>query len=162
MHDSPAPASQSSSLSQVSSHDSSGAPSLKRPRTETGELRSYHAPWDTPPNHCLDLANGRSRIDEYSFEMVWDYMSRPTKFLKYRTEFAGDAARQGVALSRVAQICRMVCIRVLDKSNPVRQYCQPVKLKQVSDEAERLLPHFKMLTATEAQKRWHRTCLDRL
>ena len=162
MHDSPAPASQASSLGSPSSHDSAGAPPPKRPRTEKGDLRTYHAPWDTPPNHCLDLANGRSRIDEYSFEMVWEYMSRPTKFLKYRIEFAGNPSRQGVALSRVAQICGMVCIRVLDKSNPVRQYCQPVKLKQVSDEAERLLPHFKMLTATEAQKRWNRTCLDRL
>ena len=129
-------------------------PPNKKPRSE---LRGDHAPWDTPPSHCLDLTNGRSKIDDFSFEQVWSYMSKPTAILKYRTEFAGDLDRQGVALSRVAQVGSNLCARLLSETNPLCLFVDPKKLEVVRKEAALLDPHFKMLTATDCQRRRKRT-----
>ena len=67
---------------QQAGDDSRGG---KRKR-DGGELKPYHAPWDTPPNHCIDLTSGRSAIDDKTYQEVWNYMSQPTSILKWRSE----------------------------------------------------------------------------
>ena len=51
-----------------------------------GELKPYHAPWDTCPVHCLDLVSGRSAIDDKSAEDNWNYFKKPTAILAWRSE----------------------------------------------------------------------------
>ena len=51
-----------------------------------GELKPYHAPWDTSPVHCIDLVSGRSTVDDKTFEQIWDYLKQPTQILAWRSE----------------------------------------------------------------------------
>ena len=87
-----------------------------------------------------------------SLEVYWKYISHETEFLKYRTEFAGDADRQGVAISRMCQHLAMVCGRIVDGSHPLVPYLNRQKFDLVKQEATRLMPHFKGLVASQAQK----------
>ena len=68
---------------QQAAYDDSKSSKRKR---DGGELKEYHAPWDTPPSHCIDLTSGRSAIDDKTYQEVWKYMSQPTSILKWRTE----------------------------------------------------------------------------
>ena len=65
----------------ASEHD--GRTSRKR---NGGELKPYHAPWDTCPVHCLDLVSGRLAIDDKSPEDNWNYFKKPTAILAWRSE----------------------------------------------------------------------------
>ena len=38
--------------------------------------------------YCLDLVDGRSKVEEYSFGELWDYISHETEILQWRTECA--------------------------------------------------------------------------
>ena len=78
-------ASQDSRLSGISDEfqraaEGEGARGKKR------ELRGYHAPWDTPPVHVLELVRGRSKVNDKTLEELWQYMAAPTEILKWRTE----------------------------------------------------------------------------
>ena len=68
---------------QQAEHDDSKSSKRKR---NGGELKPYHAPWDTSPVHCLDLVSGRSAIDDKSHEQVWNYLKQPTAILAWRSE----------------------------------------------------------------------------
>ena len=103
--------------------------------------------------YCLDLLDGRSKLEEYSFGDFWDYMSHETEILQWRTEFAGDLDRQGVGLSRHCQIVSRACLRIKDGSHPLRQFMDVKKFDVVVKEAEKLLPHLLALVASDAQKK---------
>ena len=65
--------------------DDSKSSNSKRKRNG-GELKPYHAPWDTSPVHCIDLVSGRSTVDDKTFEQIWDYLKQPTQILAWRSE----------------------------------------------------------------------------
>ena len=51
-------------------------------------------------------------------EDLWAYLAEGTSILHWRTEFAGDRERVGVALSKSAQILYMLCKRISTKDPP--------------------------------------------
>ena len=72
--------------------------------------------------------------------------------------FAGDVERQGVAISRLAQIWAMECTRVIKLADDpgehsLASYLDASKMADVFSQAREMLPRFKMLMATEEQKR---------
>ena len=81
------------------------------------------------------------------------YISHSTEILKWRTEFQGDLERQGIALSRFAQILAMLCVCILKTSCPLVEYLDKTKFEPVRLEAQRILPALRGLVATEAQKK---------
>ena len=66
-------------------HDDSKSSNSKRKRNG-GELKPFHAPWDTSPVHCIDLVSGRSAVDDKTHEQIWDYLKQPTQILAWRSE----------------------------------------------------------------------------
>ena len=148
----------------AASQSSSGTLSADSPsvrKSSGGQLKAYHAPWETVPSHVIDLVNGRSAYGQKSIDELWSYVSSPTHLLSWRTEFAGDLERQGVAISRLSQIMAMECTRVLKLEDDqalgseytLASFIDPTKMVAVFNEARDLLPHFKMLMASEDQKR---------
>ena len=71
-----------SSASTVAA-DSPGASGRK---PNGGQLKAYHAPWETVPAHAIDLVNGRSAYGGMPIDDLWEYVSSPTKILQFRTE----------------------------------------------------------------------------
>ena len=72
--------------------------------------------------------------------------------------FAGDVDRQGVAISRLAQIWAMECTRVIKLADDpgehsLASYLDASKMADVFSQAREMLPRFKMLMASEEQKR---------
>ena len=167
------------------------------------QKQAWHAPWHTPPAHCMDLVNGRSKLESYSVSDFWDFMKKDTDILRWRTEcpvcscvcvpwgcvlsrvcvrafvrtrvcaracgracvrvclrvcscesgFAGDLERQGVAISRCGAIAAMACTRIVDQTHPLRAYLDATKIEPIVQEAQRMLPRFMGLVASEAMKK---------
>ena len=157
------------------SPSSVAAPGASRGRKRNGgELKVQHSPWDTIPAHCADLVNGRSVYAETALSDFWEYIRGSTAVLQFRSEcpvcpdlcscaclvlcrFAGDVERQGVCLSRMAAIWAMECSRIRkledDPHSGLSAFLDRASMGEVFSEARRLLPFFKVLMATEEQKR---------
>ena len=62
--------------------------------------------------YCLDLLDGRSKLEEYSFGDFWDYMSHETEILQWRTECACEHGECDCALACCCVLCVCVCVCV--------------------------------------------------
>ena len=96
--------------------------------------------------------NGRSKIDAKTIEEFWKYISHDTELLQFRTEFAGDTDRIGVAISRHSQILVQACQRIVNNDLPLVKFLDATKFTPVKREAQSLLQPLSGLVATEAQK----------
>jgi type IV secretory pathway protease TraF len=69
------------------------------------------------------------------------------------SRFAGDIDRQGVAISRFAQILAMACARIVAADHPLLHYLDSRKFGPVVAEAKTMLPYFRQLIASDSQER---------
>ena len=75
---------------QAAAVDDSKGGGEKR-KSNGNKLKKYHQPWDTTPVHCIDLVSGRSAIDDKTPEAIWDYLSKATPILEWRSECPSTA-----------------------------------------------------------------------
>ena len=55
-------------------------------RGQKRELKTYHAPWETTPAHCLDLDSGRSAVDDMDLARFWAYLAKPANTVRFKSE----------------------------------------------------------------------------
>ena len=106
-------------------------------RGQKRELKTYHAPWETTPAHCLDLDSDRNAVDEMDLARFWAYLAKPANTVRFKSEcpsseggscvcllcrFAGDDKRVGVATSRLAQTLSTAITRLQDAKHPIHSY----------------------------------------
>ena len=127
--------------------------SLHRPRQRSRGLRRY------VPRPTLGVCLVRDPDSEVADGVPCVPLSRVCVALGCR--FAGDVERQGVAISRLSQIWAMECTRVIKLSedsakgeeHSLASYLDESKMAEVYSQVRDMLPRFKMLMATEGQKR---------
>ena len=125
---------------------------VKRQLAE-GEKKSWLAPWEAWPVHCLDGVNGISRIDVLTPQQAWTYCVEGNKLLEFLCELAAcDPERAGVGLSRFGQVFGGVMDHVVNDKG-LEMIMKPEVHRVVVAKAQVLLPHAKYLNAEHANRR---------
>ena len=62
------------------------AAGAKSSRGEKRDKRSFHAPWETVPAHCLNLTGGHSEVDDMDLEKFWQYLAKPANTVIWKSE----------------------------------------------------------------------------